>query len=530
MLIFLPISLLILTSIILAVLRLLNPKSGVSWLVSAALTLLTWLIVMLMRLRIPESFTLGSTRSFVTLPFQYSLLLDKISWPYAWALSTSLLAFILVSATRLSSDNTLRPTWSFWPINLLIGGLGLWSIFSGNLNSLILSWAAIDLIWLFFVLSTSYDHQAALITFALRIAGLFLAIGATYLRTPDESVIFPAINSTINTLLFLGALTRLVSISLSGKLASPGTPDQTINPFFNMVVAATGLIIITRSSISIDDKMIPILFGITAGLGFLCGIVWLFTSRARNDLSAWLVGISALGAAAAVQGETQASLSWGLVLILIGSYFQYYTARIRLATLLLSVAFIGISTLPFTSAWQGVRLYPLPNELFMHGAGWIVILLAQTMLLVGFVQALLPSRKPVSGAERWVWVVFPIGLTIPLLTQIIILIFGLPGLSNDLQAFPPLALSWASLLIVVLALAGFWIIRIRQGRWQRLQNHFETVTLYEWGYSAIKSVFRLTSLLVGFLNKILESEGGILWTILLLILMLALFLQLGFGG
>src|SRR5512143_712851 len=161
MLIFLPISLLILTSIILAVLRFLNPKSGVLWLVSAALTLLTWLIVMLMRLRIPESFTLGSTGSFITLPFQYSLLLDKISWPYAWALSTSLLAFILISATRLSSDNTLRPTWSFWPINLLMGGLGLWSIFSGNLNSLILSWAAIDLIWLFYVLSNSYDHQAA---------------------------------------------------------------------------------------------------------------------------------------------------------------------------------------------------------------------------------------------------------------------------------------------------------------------------------------------------------------------------------
>jgi len=529
LLIILPISLLFLTAAILTGLQILKLKSGSTWLVSAILAFVVWVIVMLMRFRIPETLIFGSSKSIITLPFQYILLLDKISWPYAWGLSASLLALILVSATQLSSSLSNRPDRWAWPINLVFGGLGLLAVFSGNLYTMILSWAAIDLIWLFLMLSKAHDHQVALITFTIRAFGLFLAINASYTRPLGEPIIFPIINAPINTLLFMSALVRILSIGWSRKLIGQSDQNQTNSPFIDIVVAATALITVTRSATGLDMRLIQTIIVLTGAIGVICGIAWLLLAKERSNSSFWLVGVSTLAAAAAAQGETQASLAWGIVLLLPGSFLLYYLAKFRFFIVLLVTAVIGISTLPFTPAWQGIRLYPLPGEILGHSVGWIVLLITQTMLTAGFIRSLLQPRESVSGAERWIWSIYPIGLAILLLTQIMIFIFGLPGLANDLQAFPPLTLAWANLAILILTVSGLWISRTPSERLERIRVRLTTITLYESIFRTMRGVFRFISILVHFVNHILEGEGGIIWTLLILILLFALFYQFGIG-
>jgi hypothetical protein len=264
-------------------------------------------------------------------------------------------------------------------------------------------------------------------------------------------------------------------------------------------------------------------------IAILYAVVFLLSKEERKNLTLWMVGIAILSVAAAAQAEIYASLTWGIVLILLGSFFQFNTVQLRSSKILMVIAFIGISTFPFTPGWQGIRLYPLPSELLSHGVTWILFLIAQTMLVAGYILTTLETKNPVSGAERWVWVIYPIGLIVLLLTQIIILIFGIPGLANDLEAFPPLALAWASLTIVVLSVLGLWLTRVFSEQWNKLKNYAYTIAPYEWINRAINSLFRLITAAVLFVENIFEGEGGILWTILFLILLFAIFYQVSFG-
>jgi hypothetical protein len=60
----------------------------------------------------------------------------------------------------------------------------------------------------------------------------------------------------------------------------------------------------------------------------------------------------------------------------------------------------------------------------------------------------------------------------------------------------------------------------------RLQSTFSL----EWLYRQLWVAYRYMSRPVGFINLVLEGEGGLLWTMLLLTLLIALLLQTGAGG
>ena len=141
LLLLVPILILIITPLIMLIIRILQPDFTFFWLIAALGALATWPAVLLLRLRIPESITLVTWKPEQILPVSPTLLLDSISWPFAMALATLVLAVILTDVTRVPDVN-----WSAWASSLAISAISMLAVFAGNPLTLILAWGAIDLI------------------------------------------------------------------------------------------------------------------------------------------------------------------------------------------------------------------------------------------------------------------------------------------------------------------------------------------------------------------------------------------------
>ncbi len=531
MLILLPILILLVASIAVTGLQFWRPKAGVAWLVSALVALITWLGCMVLRLRIPDSLSFGLGESTISFSILNILVLDKISWPYAWAISTCLVGFILTSVANLTPGQSLAARWSTWPVGLTTASLALWAIFAGNLNTLIMAWAAMDLFVLVYMVVKTNNTRDALFGFAIRVVGLYFAVAALFAVSAGTTMIFPLINKQANTLLFLGAMLRLASIEFGWEKAPAAEQNLGMHTFMNIAVAATSLIVLARcASTGISETSTTALTILAALIALVNGLRWWLFRQDIHVSRYWMIGMAALAATAAMRGEVEASLAWGIALILSGSLLFFSIARSRLTNALLVAGLLGFLALPFTPAWQAIRIYPTLDQLSQESLWWIANLLALALLVAGYILSMSRARPSLEGAERWTELIYPVGLFIFPVTQITILIFGLPGLSNDLQAFPELNASWISAPMLALAALAYVAARRAPRQVSIFSGALGKFRPYEWFVSAFQASLNLFVPLVRLINQILEGEGGILWTLLFLLLLLAILLQFGGQG
>jgi hypothetical protein len=149
------------------------------------------------------------------------------------------------------------------------------------------------------------------------------------------------------------------------------------------------------------------------------------------------------------------------------------------------------------------------------------------MLAAGYLRHLARPSDRLAGVERWVWVIYPWGLVIMPLTHILLTVWGLRQPAGEL---PDLRTSWPNFLIVLI-ICGFGLLYRRGFQIPvRLTQIFRRTLSLHWLYRFIWQLYRLGARFVAFINLILEGEGGILWTLLLLVILLSLLAQQQLGG
>jgi hypothetical protein len=256
----------------------------------------------------------------------------------------------------------------------------------------------------------------------------------------------------------------------------------------------------------------------------------IFVINPHGKTSGWIWGLSGLGFAAAVSGQVNALQAWSFALLLSGSILLFNSIAGRFITLVLTLGLIGILALPFTPAWQGVWILWPNEQVGIMGMQWVLRIVALGLLVVGYLRRASRNERQFLSAERWSWVVYGSGFAILVITQWVILLFGIPGLTNGLESFPPLNLVWANLLVIMIAVLLFWLSR-------RFPKFFSITDEYLGKISVYSGITRIISTaenagvrFVRALDRLLEEEGGILWSILFLLLLIALLFQLNRGG
>jgi hypothetical protein len=506
--------LLVLAAVTLVALRVSQPSASYSWLVAALGVLLAWISIFIWQLDLPQR--LYSSQWTVLSVFSASpeLMADQYTWLYALSLAAVAGAIVLTSPARMP---TIRP--ASWIATLVLAILALLAILADNSLALVLAWAAIDLAEFFNTLRSSNSasiSERAVISFSIRAAGIGIVLwanvigalnGQPYLfeNTPPQAAIF----------LLIAAGLRLGVLPLHLPYRSEPVMRRGFGTNIRLTSAATSLALLARIPASaIDARYVPFLLGFIAVAAVYGGWKWLFARDELNGRPYWIIGMGALSIAAVLRGNQMGSVAWGVALVLFGGISFLYSARQVWFTRALASLGIFLMALPFTltaSGWLGA--FPLP---FLF---WPVFVAAHIMLVAGYIRHLLHAGDAqFSELPRWAQASYPIGLG---LLGVTVLVSGLWGWVGALQLG-----AWiiAIILAILAALVMFVVFRFRNLLPVQSSSPAEYraprfAIVQDAIVAALWLAYRSTGRLFGYVANLLEGDGGLLWTLLLLVLL-----------
>ncbi len=507
--------LLFLTAAALGAARLLRASVGVRWLVAALGCLLAWSLALAARMQIPAQIIQVNWQPAVNtaagaLP-PLTLILDEISWRYAAALTTLATVVILTVAARPGATN-----WRAWAGTLILAGLGALAVLAGNVLTLLLCWAALDLAELFILLTQIRQpsvSQGAALAFAARSGGVFLLAvvvipgGGMLAALPD----WEHLPAAAGLYVLLAVTLRMGVAPLHLPFSQEPLIRRGLGTSLRLAPATASLALLTRAAAagSIAADWAGVLTGL-AGISALYGALqWALAADEMNGRPFWVLSLASFASAAAVLAQPQAVMAWVLAMLLGGTNIFLYTARRRRLALLPWLSGVCISALPLTPTWPAAATLGRFAPAFM-----MLFLAAHALLLFGYARHLLRPAAWLDATQRWAWFVYPLGLALlpgvwffvqaPLAWQI----GGLEGLQ---QGWAGAASLGAAGLLALLARSHWRPPRALVGALERFFS-------LAWLSGPLLLLYRLVEKFLALLSHLIEGEGGLLWVLVALAL------------
>jgi hypothetical protein len=508
----LPIILLLISPLAMLAIRMVNPKFGYHWLIAAGGSLAAWVFALANGMNLPQTIQIASWQPGSVVSTWPVLLVDRISWPYALALASLVLAVIFTDVARIDEVG-----WSSWSGSMFLAGLGMIAVFAANPITLLLAWTAIDLLEMAILFSQTHHRQVrerVVGAFTARVFGSILVIGALmYAGSQGQGLTFTTITPQVGGLLVLAAGLRLGVLPLYVPFTQDLPLRRGLGTITRLVPAAASLILLARTATAqADSTLAPYLLGLAALAALISGGAWLLAKDELEGRPVWILGMASLSLASAVKAEPAASLAWGIAGLLGGGLLFLFSHRDARLSWLPGLALIGLSGLPFTPNWNGMRLFISPFD-----ATSPVFLIAYAFLLVGYVRHSLRPVQPITGVERWVWFIYPMGLAILPTT---FFLFG--WLTNPPMKDMPIAGWFAGLVIIGLAVLMHVGIRrsprVSSGFVKGMKSFFSMLWIYQYMWR----FYRVGSRGLSYFTTVMEGEGGVLWTLLLLVLLVSM--------
>lgn len=484
------------------------------WLTSALGVMLAWVSVLAWQFQLPSQYIpihWAPVQLYTTSP-QFQV--DSYSWLFALSLTALGTAVILTAPAReLRSQKPGALTGS-----LALLGLSLVTVLADNPLTLVLGWSAIDVAEFLITIPTSDSPALStkiVVSLAIRAAGTYLMLWSSMLSaSSNTSLLFEQAGAQNGIFLMIAAGLRLGVLPLHLTYQNDPMTRRGFGSILRLMQAATSLILLARLPAGIlDEKLVPFFLLLAAAAAIFGAWMWLFS---RNEISGrpyWIIGLSALALQTILSNNPQGAAAWSVAMILFGGISFLYSSQNVWLTRILAVAGILLLGLPFTltgSAWTGSLPWPW---LFYPLFGF-----ANLMLVLGYVKHLFLSEKTsYSDLPIWAQSAYPVGLSIILLTILLVGTWGWAGAMQPGNWIVALVL----LLLGSLVLFASW----RFQRFVELEIPFPNFgTRSSFGFlletfaRAFWFFFLMLERLFDLFSSLLEGDGGLLWTLLLLVL------------
>jgi len=499
------------TAAALLILRATQPNARYTWLVASSGAALALISTFFWLTQIPSSLTLPAWQPLEIFPTPVIFTVDGTSWALAISICALTLAVLLTSTTQPVVTNSLSRAGV-----LMIGGIGILAVTANNPLTLLLVWAFIDLVELFSQLSSVNGvkpSEQVVISFSTRGLGIVLLLWS-YVESfaNGNSFSFQAMPASTGVYLVIAAGLRLGVLPLHLAYPAGSSLRRGFGTELRLIGAVSSLSILARIAIT-PSTLTPYLMILTTVAALYGSWMWL---RAPDELNArpyWMIGIASLAILSALSGNPIGAAAWGCTLLLTGgALFLYSVKTLRLNRALL-VGVWSLSALPFSltgSAWMGSFNFATPFALA-----------AQALMMAGMVRHVLRSitTETLDDQPGWAKFVYPAGIILLLAMQILL---GLIGWEGALQSG-----SWIQALIASLLTLGLvWGFR-RFRIFNPVRAHWVTTagvgvnSVYQWLWSLYRGLARLSRTI----TEALEGEGGIMWTLLFLILFISIIIQ-----
>lgn len=507
-----------------------RPGIGYTWMIAAGISLLAWLLLAGSPTRLfPEvdlSGWIPDENGSLAIIFR----LDRVAWQYAFAIIALNVAVLFTSSARIHVRNETY----HWAGTLVLSAIALLACAALSPISLILAWTLLDFLELGLILFNRSDRKidaSNLASFTWRVfgtlifAGVFILAGAegempTFKELPPA--FFPAI--TLAVILRLGVF----PIRQGASVESPITRGA--GNAITLMAPATALVFLGRlkGEYILSNLVVALLLAFMVLYTLYAALKWQSADGELGGRPFWVISLAVFGLACMLHGQPQSSIAWGMILLLGGGGLFLASPRNKWVSILLMGIFFGISGIPGSpsmSAWygiiQGSIIFSVP-----------VFMFAAAFLFSGFLKFAQIPGGDFTGVDRWVKVVFPSGLGILIISQWIIFIRNLPGSFT-------FTYWWIGVIVFILAMLIFlWQQQLlpkstlKRFQWLSTAGKAITVTRLDavfglkWLYKTAKIIFNLIQRILNLVSAVLEGQGGILWAILLLALLISYF-QLG---
>ena len=510
MLILISCLLLFITALVLLVLQVTQPNARYAWLVAVGGALLAlasvfiWLVQMPFELNLPA----WQPRSVFLSPILFRA--DRLSWPFSLSITALTLTILLTAITRSAITNSVT-----WAGTLAVCGIGILAVTAENPLTLLLVWGALDLMELITQLRSvkgSANSERVVVSFSTRAIGIGLLLWANILSIAKGITFdFQSIAPEAGLYLVAAAGLRLGVFPLHLPYSTEETLRRGIGTSLRLVSAVASLTLLVHiPHESLTSTLTPFLLGLAVITALYGSWMWLRAPEELTGRPYWIISLAAFSVISALSGSSLGVVAWGCALILVGGSLFLASAQNVWVDRALLIGMWSLSSLPFSltaSAWLGNLGLFIP-----------FVIVAQSLLMAGFARQVLRSvgRTTFDEQPGWANKIYPVGLILLIIFQPVL---GLVGWDGALQVG-----AWLQALITTaLGLGLVWATpRLRILNPVRAHWVGPAISGVSSAYGSLWVIYRFLGRISQAITATLEGEGGIMWTLLLLILFISL--------
>jgi hypothetical protein len=520
---FLPIFILIGAAIAVAVLNFVPRGIGIAWFVSIIASLAAWIILLVSKNQLPNTF---SNTMFMNLGITYiipSFQIDLIIWPILLTILAVANSALITSSARIGLNASC---WE-WSGLLMLGALGYLACISSNVLTGILAlglFDLVDIVILLFSGNTIRDIRQNTLHVFWRFSSLFLLLTSFAWNSsfPKATGEWESLQAGPALLVFAACFLRM-TVWPSIKIG--GLPRTSLNGLFytrlflGLLIACSIVIQLPTFSASVTTRYLLLSYLL---LVLFIAVFWLIQNREEVRPVAWQVLIACIVSAEYIYGFSASAILFVACIIPVTLilFLDYPTSRFSKGIGFLAIlAFSGFPYTPNNSGLAGLSLIgQIPGILFIPGAIAVFFFMIKDVL-----------QKEYTGnpnGERWTIAFAPLGLILPLVSPWIIAYLWQPN---------PLRFN-ISIQAMIMALSGIGIFIAIKFHIFEFNKSFEPITekihvvkkrlgntipeKITFDSSIIESPFN-------FIVTLFEGEGGFLWALLCLILIITVISTFG---
>ncbi len=487
-----------------------------TWLIAVGGAFLAWVNVFSWRGRLPLSLVFPPWEPAALFHDSLSFTVNAVTWPFVFSLATFLLATILTAIIRENFPAPLP-----WAASFVLGGLGLLAVMADNPVTLLMVWAAIDFAELLAHLRQQEVGETSdkiVTVFAVRLSGIGMLFWASMVSLSSGTPLnFQDPPPQAGLFLLISAGLRLGVLPLHLPYVSEINIRRGFGSMLRLVSAASSLIILARIPRLDSPLGTTVLLTLSALAATYAGWKWYRSSDELSGRPFWLIGCASLAIVSSLSANPLGAIGWGCGLILSGGVLFLTSVYRKWVNRLLLLGWLGLSALPFTITAMSLNLPDMTYYAF-----WPFLILAQACLLAGYAHhAVRPSGRVASAQlDRVSLYAFYLGVAVLMTVLLLLGIWGWDG------AFKVGNVTLA-LLTNVLAILLVWLanrlpaITPFRANWLRPEG----LSIGEWFFRILSGIYQLVGRIASVITDTLEGEGGIMWTILLLVSIISLLTQ-----
>ena len=526
MIIFAPVLLLIGCMLLILVWSRIKPGIGYSLMLAVAASLASVGLMIFLRFRLPTELIVSNWLPVNAEEASLDFILDYSSWPFAFCLMIFGLAVLLTSSARIQGQT--NP----WLIAGSVGvlGISLMAIEAANPLSLVLAWTAFDFIEITVELAVVEDrslNRQTAFAFAIRVLGTLLVIMAMlYTRINGSVLSLTSIPPQAGLLVLMAVAMRLGVFPLHLPFSEESRLRRGLGDVLRVAGPFSSLVVLGRlpeTAVPAEFR-VPLLF-VIAWAALYGSAQWVFAQDELEGRPYWMIGMGSLAISCVINGKPVSSQAWSLALMLVGSTIFLYSARSRGTMFIPALAVLALSGLPLSptaSGWAG---------LLSDSPGFIQLLyiIVHALLVIGVVRHAFQPAENLTQMERWIQVAYPAGLLGLVICQWVIGIWGWRGAFST-------GVWWASLASLLIVAASLWVGSGRAPfikpdtvvvKWlgvvfRRIGAVLKVIFSLGWLYELFNRIYRGLQMIVDSVTRILEGEGGMLWTLIILAIVASL--------